>query len=250
MRQITEICAGASLGAALILIVKAMWVRKVTRTEIFNHASAIVSRMSDAGFRFYEPANFSEVPALWEAIGKRYEHPMTSLERNDFTLAQAFWLFLMKGDQPVAGIGAKLEDLRDEAFGSYIRRVSRHQYRTSGEAVKWVAPPIDRAFSGRLIYFGGIEVHPDFRGKSGLISDFSQMARLLGATAWDFDWMYTIISYRHRKIADRYGFELRFRNAISWHQPPPEGRSDDQMVLATSREYFSHLLRTVEPGEL
>jgi hypothetical protein len=67
---------------------------------------------------------------------------------------------------------------------------------------------------------------------------------------WDFDWMYTIIAHKHRRLADDYGFHWRVRNALKWRDPAPSGREDSQMFLLTEARDFAHDLKTVQPGEL
>jgi hypothetical protein len=62
--------------------------------------------------------------------------------------------------------------------------------------------------------------------------------------------MYTIIAYRHRRLADDYGFTGKYRNAVTWSTPVPEGLSNDQMFLGLNSIHFSHILNSVEPGQL
>jgi hypothetical protein len=206
--------------------------------------------MNERGLSFYEPHSFDEVPTLLAEVGKQFEHPMTALKRNDFTLGQAFWLFLRKEGKCIASISAKLTDLNGEAFGSYIRRTTDNQYDVPSGSIRSVAEALDQRLSGRLIYFGGIEFSANERGSRAILADFSQFARLLGASYWEFDWMYTIIAYKHRRLADDYGFHWRIRNALEWRDPAPTGRENSQMFLLTEARDFAHDLRAVQPGEL
>lgn len=222
----------------------------MNHTDIIAHSGAILARLKAAELTLYEPYGFDEVPKLLAEVGKQYEHPMSSLVRNDFTVGQAFWLFLKKEGQCIATISARHIDLNGENFGSYLKRTSNNQYGTHGDALSKVAEPLEKEVGGRLIYFGGIEFSPEHRGSRRVLADFSHYSKLLAATYWDFDWMYTIIARKHHRLADDYGFHWRVRNAMIWNDPVPEGRENSQMILASSALQLSYDLRTIQPGEL
>lgn len=221
----------------------------MTQTQIFKHTAAILSRLAERGIEIYEPSSFSEVPRLLNETGQPSMQPMMSLERNDFAVGEAFWLFLRKEGRCIGGISAKITNLQTEPFSEYLARTSINQYGSSGPAIADFAPQLD-LMKGRLIYFGGVHISKGHQGSREVLSDLAHYARLLAASYWKFDWMYTIVDYAHRRLAVDYGFDWRIRKALSWHEPIPDGRSNDHMILASSVMDFEHLLRTVEPGQL
>ncbi|MFY0310601.1 hypothetical protein ACFMBG_11990 [Leisingera sp. D0M16] len=217
---------------------------------ILKHMRAIEKRFSADGLSLHVCTTPEELPALLGDVGKKRVHPMSEVSEDDLRSGRAFWLFLKREDKCITCISARSVDLGGKDFGSYFRDLATSRYRGRDEVVASVSQPLIDELRGRLIYFGGIEVAPDERGGIRRLGDFAQYVKLLAATWWDFDWMYTIIAYKHRRLADDYGFNGKYRNAISWADPVPEGLANDQMILGLNAVHFSHIISSVEPGQL
>ncbi|MFS4579938.1 hypothetical protein [Phaeobacter sp. C3_T13_0] len=218
--------------------------------NITAHLSAIGARMREKGLYPYIETDHSALSPLFEQVGKEKVHPMSSVSEKELGDGKAFWLFLQKEGRSIACISAKLIELGRGDFGSYMSGLASSRYERASKVVSNVAQPLIDEMSGRMIYFGGIEFAADQKGSVRLLGDFAQYAKLTSALRWEFDWMYTIIAYRHRRLADDYGFHWRLRNAIHWSDPVPEGLANDHMVLATNPAHFFHVLGSVKPGEL
>lgn len=217
---------------------------------ILTHMRAIEKRFNADGLSLHVCTAPEELPALLGDVGKKRVHPMSEVSEDDLRSGRAFWLFLKREDRCITCISAKSVDLDGKDFGNYFRDLAATRYRGRDEVVASVSQPLVDELRGRLIYFGGIEVAPDERGGIRRLGDFAQYVKLLAATRWDFDWMYTIIAYKHRRLADDYGFNGKYRNAISWADPIPEGLANDQMILGLNAVHFSHIVSSVEPGNL
>lgn len=220
------------------------------RQILQRHMRAIEKRFSEDGLSLHASQSPDEIERLWKEVGKERVHPMSEVSTEELNTGRAFWLFLKRDGRSVACISAKRVDLGGETFGDYFRNLAAQKYHGRPDVVARVSQPLDDELQGRLIYFGGIELAPDERGGVRKLGDFAQYVKMLAAERWEFDWMYTIIAYKHRRLADDYGFNGKYRNAVSWADPVPEGLANDQMFLGLNAVHFSHLLNSVEPGHL
>ncbi|WP_049642293.1 hypothetical protein [Candidatus Rhodobacter oscarellae] len=196
-------------------------------------------QLNARGLDVYVPEDFDEVPALVAATGREKSTPMLDLHRNDFLRSNAFWLFLMQGDDCVGGCAARYYDLAGESLENYLRRTSQAQYNRETDPIKSVARPTDR-ISGRLIYMGDLQINPAARSNVTVRSAFFQLAQALAVLEWDFDWIYAFVDYQHRRLVPDYGFNYYVTDAITWHDPIPEGRRNDHVLVAIDFESFSH----------
>lgn len=224
--------------------------KNMERKSIRSHMQAIEERFNADNLSLYVCDNPDELPALLREVGKKGVHPMSDVSEEELSSGRAFWLFLRKADRCIICISAKLVDLHGQDFGDYFRSLAAARYNGRDDIVASVSQPLIDELRGRLIYFGGIEVAPDERGGIRRLGDFAQYVKLLAAMRWDFDWMYTIVAYKHRRLADDYGFNGKYRNAICWADPIPEGLANDQMILGLNAVHFSHIVSSVEPGKL
>lgn len=209
--------------------------------NIIRHSGQHVADLKAAGYEVVSPADFSEIKAMVEATGRGGQTPMLSLNRNDFTRKDAFWLFLTKDGQPVAGTAARYADLGGERFDSYLRRTSREQYGRDSDPIASIAPPVLDRISGRLIYLGELEVHPSRRGRVKLLYRLTRVLMGMAALKWpDFDVIYAFVPREHVKLADGYGFNWKIPRAITWADPVPKGRLNDHWLVAISRDDFAH----------
>lgn len=205
-----------------------------------------VADLSGAGFEVLAVDDFELVQGLAEQTGRVGQTPIMSVERQDFTKSQAFWIFLLRDGEAVAGIACKLIDLGDEDFGSYLIRTARGQYGASDSGdspILRVAEPISSELSGRLIYFGELEVRADVRGSRQVLSNFARLAKCISALRWPrFDWMCAIIPERHFNLVQVYEFTWVIPRAVSWRAPAPERMSDTHWMMASRRSHFEYLV--------
>jgi len=222
----------------------------MTPQKIRAHMEAIQVKMESRDLEFYVSRQHNEVLKLISEVGKPYIHPMSRVKKRELVDGRAFWLFLRKDGRCIACISVRSISLDGVDFGTFFKKLAAEQYAEKANVVRSVSQPVVDLLSGELVYLGGIEFAPDQRGSIKVLGNFTQYARLMAASLWEFDWMYTIIAHRHRRLADDYGFETSIRNAVSWADPIPEGLANDQMILTTSKVHFSHVLHSVDPGQL
>lgn len=215
-----------------------------------SHISAVEKNFSSQGAELFVSTSVDEIAECLEEVGKPSVHPLTSVSEKDMSEGRAFWLFLRAEGECVACISAKFFDLGDEDFSQFFHRYTRQQYHSDSDLLGGVAQPLIDEVKGRVIYFGGIEVASGSQGSLTRLASFSHYVKLLAASRWDFDWMYTIIANKHRKLADYYGFHWKLPNALTWNAPVPEGLANDHIILATNPTHFEHRLLASEPGKV
>jgi len=197
--------------------------------------------LRQAGLDLYAPEGFEDILENVEATGRKYQMPMMSLERNDFTSEQAFWLFLRKENVTVGGVSAKFFDLGGEGLDRYLRRTSQMQYGRSDDPIENIAPPIRDEIKRKLIYIGELEIHPSARGQRSIVTALMKSVQYLAALRWsNFDWMYAFMATQHKRLITDYGFTWQIPNAITWKEPIPDGRRNDHWFVALPRSHFMH----------
>jgi len=209
--------------------------------NVLRHSGTHVAELAAAGYDVVAPSNFGEISEMVAATGRNQQTPMMSLNRNDFTRRDAFWLFLVRDGKPIAGTAARYTDLAGESFDSFLRRTSREQYQRETDPIVSVAPPVMERLKGRLIYLGELELHPGHRGKARKLFRFAHVMMGMAALKWpEFEMMYAFVPKQHVKLADGYGFTWKVPRAITWSDPVPLGRLNDHWLVATSRVDFEH----------
>lgn len=217
---------------------------------ISQHMKAIEERMAANGLKISVRTSLASIEEGLRQVGKTHVHPISEISVAELEAGRAFWLFTERDGCCVSCISARRATLEEEDFDSHFRSHAQSKYEGRPDVVACVSQPLIEDLKGRLIYFGGIEVAEGERGGIRQLSDFAQYAKLLAASLWEFDWMYTIIAYKHRRLADDYGFVGKYRNAVTWNDPIPDGLANDQMFLGLNSSHFGHILNTVEPGQL
>jgi hypothetical protein len=200
-----------------------------------------VRALKDRGMDVDATQDFDEVRRRWTQTGRKKQSPMMDVNRHEFTQRDAFWLFLTEGGETVGGIGVKYVDLVDESFGSYLRRTSRAQYDRLEDPIYSIARPVLDQVSGRLIYIGELEFREDKRGRISILTALVGIAKALAAQEWsDFQWMYAFIPKEHVRFIYAYGFSYQLANAITWHEPVPDGRLNSHFIILLDRYSFAH----------
>ena len=210
--------------------------------EIMRRAAPHLNTLEADGFQIFAPKDFTQIQDLVRQTGRGQQTPMMSIARNDFTLGNAFWLFLMVDGKCVGGCAAHMIDLRDESFEHYLRRTSKEQYNCEEDPIDQVARPVAQEINGRVVYIGELELHPRYRGKIGALSAFIRVMQALIAVKWpDFDWMFAFIPFDHVKLTGKYGFTWQMPYAVRWKKPAPEGRLDSHWIIGLPRAHFDQL---------
>ena len=215
--------------------------RNLLELSLIRHSGQHVADLNAAGYEVVAPSDFAEISEMVSATGRNQQTPMMSLNRNDFTRNDAFWVFLLENGRPVAGTAARYTDLGGESFESYFRRTSREQYGRDKDPVDRIAAPVLERLDGRLIYLGELELHPEHRGRPRQLFRLTRVLMAMSVLKWpSFDAIYAFVPKHHVKLADGYGFSWKVPRAITWTDPPPLGRRDDHWLVATSRVDFEH----------
>ncbi len=219
--------------------------------EIIVQSAALLKTLNDEGFDCEADDDFESI-ARWLARGpKPMQHPTISLTRNDFTKGSAFWTFLLQDGERLGRLAAHYFELKNEALGDYIRRTSNAQFGGGQQVVDFVAPSISQFISGRLIFFGDLQIPRDLRVNRKTLSAYARLTMVLAGMTWpDFNWMYAYVTKQHARQAELYGFTYRVPRVITWKKPVPEGRDDTHVLVAIPAADFWHLLSTGEMSEL
>lgn len=214
---------------------------------ILRAVGPFYSEIERLGYTVQATTDFEEIKRLVPLTGRERQTPMMAVTRNDFTAKRAFWLFLYKDGEVIGGVAAKYDCLGDESFTSFMRRTSREQYGTEGEAIIEIARPAEDLIRGNLIYIGELELHPEHRGKLALLEAVIKVLQALCAVKWPgFDWMYAFIPEEHLRIAYLYGFYVTIPEAIIWTPPSPPGRLDSHAMVTVEGRHIEHLMKTAQ----
>lgn len=194
------------------------------------------------GYDVHASDDFEEIEDLVAATGKPRFSPMFDLNRNDFTCGRAFWLFLRKDGDVLAGLAAQSIRLGAESFERYIRRTTARQYGIDVD-LRRVAAPLNERLRGDLIYFGDLHVSEGARGRRQVLRPYARLGMVLAAMTWpEFDWMFAHIPYQHRSLQDVYGMSMITHGAFEWGEPRPFLRRDDMAVIYQSKGDLRHSL--------
>ena len=191
------------------------------------------------GYTVVATDDFDDIGRRLRECGRHKQAPMSSVSRNDYTQGRAFWLFLERDDRSVVGIGVALIDLgKRENLAQYIDRTSKGQYCRDTNPVARIKRVIN-AIDGRLVYVGDLTSSTDDRETSAAIRPLFTMIQLLCVDEWDFDWMYAYIPREKAKIGSIAQFYFKVDNAITWHNPVPEGRKNSHTLIATTPDHIA-----------
>lgn len=212
--------------------------------NVLQKSAPILTSIEKRGYRIIAPEDFSQVPGLVSQTGRIQQTPMLSVTENDFTLGNAFYLFLQHEGRAIGGAASRLIDLHGESFETYIRRSSQYQYHRDADPIATVARPVAQEIGGQIIYLGELQFSEEHRGNPLVLGNFVRLLQALSALKWpNFDWMYAFVPRSHAKLASLYGFTWQIPNAITWKDPAPRGRKDDHCMLAISKPHFDHVWR-------
>lgn len=217
---------------------------EIFELNVLKKAAPILGDIEKKGYQLISPEDFSEVPDLVQQTGRVKQTPMLSATENDFTLGDAFYLFLQYEGQAIGGAASRLINLHGEPFESYLRRSSKNQYGCTRDPIASIAKPVCQEISGRLVYLGELQFAEGHRGNPNLLGNFVRMLQALSAMKWpDFDWMYAFVPRSHAKLSALYGFTWQMPHAIKWREPVPQGRRNDHCLLAIPKTHFNHIWR-------
>jgi|26BtaG_2_1085354.scaffolds.fasta_scaffold00748_12 hypothetical protein len=204
--------------------------------------------LHEQGYKVREVDDFGEVPDLIRRIGKPYLTPLSDPGHNDFTRANAIWLVAESGGEPAFLGCARLEDLGQEPVSRYWRRSLKRAYRPEEgmEIITSARPEVDRAISGRLVYFGDLFASKKHQSSKSIFTlrSFISIGHLAAALKWDPDWIYCFVREQDlmRGAALRYCFSMHFPEPFSWIDPPAP-RSNSEWLVALPRSELLPMVR-------
>ncbi|MEP1521985.1 hypothetical protein [Ascidiaceihabitans sp.] len=221
---------------------------------MLSHALAfgrVAHFFEKTGHTIEEISNFDEVKELVEGIDKPYLSSFSSPDFNDFTQTNALWLVVRKNGLP-AYIGcARLENIGNEGFGNYLKRVVKRHHGSDVNLIG-IRQEVERQISGKLVYFGDLFASKAVRGSRVNLSAFLALAHLAVSLKWDPDWTYCFIREPHilRGSAALYGFTNTFSDPLIWEADPPFPRTPDDWLVALPRRELlptaTSILRRIE----
>jgi hypothetical protein len=190
--------------------------------------------------------DFLVADALVAETGRLAQTPMFALGSQDFTAAEAFWLFAFQEGLAIGGTAARVIDLRhSERLDDYIHRTSAAYF--GPNRIASVARLLGDEMKGKIIYLGELEFSSDHRGSTRLLGAFVQLVQVLAATKWqDFDWMFCYVPKRHVKFIDLYNFTIQIPSVITWRDPAPARMDSSHAMFAISRAHFEHFLKVFD----
>lgn len=209
--------------------------------NVLARSAPYLALLEARGYEVHSPRDFDTVPVLAAQTGRNRQTPTMSVSRNDFARGDAYWLFLMRDNKAVGSAAARLINLGDEPADSYLRRTFCAQYEYENQ-IGEIAPPVNEELSGKLIYFGELEFHPDHRKQPEVLSAFVRLLQATSFTLWpEFDTIFAFIPKEHMHLMWGYGFTTYVPNAVEWNVPVPKGRKSDHCLVTTKRSHFLHL---------
>lgn len=218
--------------------------------DLIVQSAAILRRLNEQGHDISVADDFEAIQQWIREKKRGPQNPKISLERNDFTKGEAFWVFLEIEGERRGTLAARHFDLGGERLGDYLRRTSNAQFGGGRDVVAKVAPSASEMIGGKMIFFGDLLIDVDARGSRQILAAYCRITMILAAMTWsDFDWMYAFITKKHVRLADLYGFTYRVPRIITWRKPIPEGRDDTHVLIAIPAADFWHMLATGEMSE-
>lgn len=218
--------------------------------DLITQSSAILNWMHERGFDIEIEDDFEAIRLWMRAQGREVQNPKISINRNDFTRGEAFWVFISQDGKRFGTLAARTFDLKGELLGDYVRRTSNAQFGGGDDVVEYVAPSLSQLMQGKMIFFGDLLIDEQSRGSKRVLAAYSRLTMICAALAWpEFDWMYAFVTKQHMKLADLYGFTYRVPRVVKWREPIPKGRDDTHVLIAIPSADFRHLLATGEMSE-
>ncbi|MFY0619043.1 hypothetical protein [Shimia sp.] len=211
---------------------------KVYEIEFLKKGAPVLSKLTARGYGVELVGDYSRIEEMTSKVGRLATTPMMDVDRLDFEIGEAFWMFLTKENHPVASVSAKLIDLKSETLGTYTRRTTRGQYGRREDPLEYLDPMFD-LIRGQVVYTGQIQTAEKKVGQANVgmseLVSFLRVTQLVILNRWMFDWMFGFVDEKHLALNRLYGFSCFARQAMLWQSPAPEGRSDSHALLASSR---------------
>ena len=208
--------------------------------------ATFLREIENQGYSIKMVTEFDEVPAIARQSGRDFQMPTFEIAKSHLSAGAAFWLFLYKGDEPVGGAAAIMQDLGGESFDQFLKRTYAHQFpNPNGPTILEVASPVAEMVRGKLVYLGELTFHPSIRGRRNLLGAFVQLLQLTSWMEWNMDWIYAFIPDRHMRarLDLVYGFSTAIPHAQTWSPPDPDVRSSTEWFVGSSRSQFHHAIK-------
>jgi hypothetical protein len=221
-------------------------------SELDRHivAARCLEEIKAKGYEIELSTDFETVENTAKKAGRRQIMPTFAIAPSHLTKESAFWLFLKKEGEPVAGVAAALQDLGRECLADFLKRTYRHQFpHPTGETILEVAEPLYEV-SGKVVYVGELARHDKDKGSRQVLKAFMRMLQLIIVAKWEFNTVYAFIPERHFEARlDRvYSFCTAVERAQVWNEPAPPARSSDEYFVGSTRTQLANSLRAEARG--
>ena len=199
------------------------------------------AELNSANLSIEPTADYASGEQRMRSLKKPSFTPMLSSQFHDFSRDDAFWLFLRRGDQDVAGVAARRDYLNSETLSSYWTRSYARMYASDGRNVSTRhAHPALHEIKGSVAYLGEFYFHPDERGSRHVMRLLSHMLFAYCFIRWKPDWQYGFIRKKdvERGYASVYGFTLQIPGAQTWIEDVPKRDSGEYLVAIRQEDLF------------
>jgi hypothetical protein len=200
------------------------------------------AELNSASLSIEPTVDFASGEQRMRSLRKSSFTPMLSSQFHDFSRDDAFWLFLRRGSEDIAGVAARRDYLNSESLSSYWHRSYTRMYSPEGRRMSvGHAHPAVNEIRGNVAYLGEFYFHPDERGSRNLMRILSHMLFAYCFIRWKPDWQYGFIRKKdvERGYASVYGFTLQIPGAQEWIEKAP-GRDTGEYLVAIRQEDLFH----------
>ncbi|MEP3297594.1 MAG: hypothetical protein ABJO27_14175 [Pseudoruegeria sp.] len=184
-----------------------------------------------------------DIREVLKCFGKLSTTPKMDPVWNDFTSENAFWLVLYDEEVPVAGLGARMEDLGRENVSDYWVRTNRRHYGSRRGVVEHTASgDLLSGFGGRLVYLGELTVSDRRRGNRNVLKRLLLAMHCLALLKWDADWHYAFLRGPDARVGMErcYHFTRMLPGFQRWENPP-DGRDCTEFLATISKDEIKYL---------
>lgn len=190
--------------------------------------------LREEGWHIEETTDYGQVLEIGASFGKTVFTPMMNPKFNDFTYRNSIWHVASIDGEPVALLGARLDELGSEDLGAYLGRQMVRAYPPAKDEELWFsAPHVAQQLTGKLAYIGELFLSEKVRGKRMNLRHFLMLMHSTVALKWAPDWHYAFMADRHVSLGmdSIYWFTHRWPGVITWPDPP-KGRGEKEWLVA------------------
>jgi hypothetical protein len=207
--------------------------------KLMHFASMCSAILRDDGFSLEPAESIQDFEQRMQVLGKDPSHPMLCSKRHDFTQQNSFAIVVKYQGVDVGGVAAKFEDIGDLTLSQHLARSSSRLYNNGGASpVEAFTHSVDNEIKGRIVYFGELYMHSDYRKGRVDLAALLHHHNALAALKWTPDWIYGFI--RQADVlsgkASRYGFTRQYPGCQTWVISGDRRHSTEYLVALAYRD--------------